>query len=318
MIKGIGINCHDSLIDGSLELLGGELAKAEEAGFDAYELSALACNVIRNGRIEREELERVRALLGRSGLRYTMHGPNSLRLGEGSGLHEQVFLSCLEYARAVGAEALVYHSAQMLLRAADQETRGLPSAEEIEESWQLETEALRRVGERAGELGVLIGVENRDPHRWELAALKRNGGDPKELASYHQGMRLDLLAKQVGEVNSEYVGICLDVGHAYLASPYCPGSYLDQIRAAAPFVRHLHWHDNFGRLDEGCDSLAERLVFGEADCHLPPGLGSIPLREVWGILADAGYGGWMTVEIRPRYAAEMGSIPGSIRRALSS
>jgi sugar phosphate isomerase/epimerase len=317
MIKGIAINCHDDFIDGSLERLGGELAKAEESGFDAYEISALACDVIRNGLVDRAILGEVRAVLSSYRLRYTMHGPNSLRLNQGTGFHERAFLSCLEYAHAIGAEVLVYHSAQMSLRSADQELGGLPSPEELEESWDIETQALRRVGARAEELGVLIGVENRDPHLWELAALKRNGRDPGELADYHQGMRLDLLAEQVREVNSPSVGICLDVGHAFLAAPYCPRGYLDQIRGAAPWVRHLHWHDNFGKLDDRCDSLAERLVFGEADCHLPPGTGSIPLGEVWSLLAGAGYDGWMTVEVRPRYADRIGSIPGTIRQALS-
>ena len=89
-------------------------------------------------------------------------------------------------------------------------------------------------------------VENRDPHLWEFTALARHGKSASDLLTYHQGMRLDLLAQQVAAIGSPNVGICLDVGHAFLARPYWPNpDYLAAIRQAAPWIRHLHFRRQF-------------------------------------------------------------------------
>ncbi len=302
MIKGIGINCDDDAIDGRLDRLEQELDQAQAAGFDAYELSLAACNVIRNGRVDEDELAPLAAVMARRPLRYTVHAPMSLRLTDRTGFHEQVFLSCLAATQRIGAEVMVYHSAQLALRPADQDTGLLPAADALRESWRMETDALKRVAQHAERLGVTVTVENRDPHLWEIAALIRHGRRGADLPTYHQGMRLDLLGEQIHAINSPNVGICLDVGHAFLAAPYWPSDYLAGIRAVAPHVQHVHWHDNFGRLDDRCESLGERLIFGEADNHLPPGWGAIPLAQVLAVLLEAGYAGWLTIEIRPRYA----------------
>jgi sugar phosphate isomerase/epimerase len=183
----------------------------------------------------------------------------------------------------------------------------------LAKAWRIETQALKRMALHAERLGVVIAVENRDPHLWEIAALSRHGRTARDLTTYHQGMRLDLLAEQVRAVDSPNVGICLDVGHAFLAAPYWGVDYLAQIRAIAPDVKHVHWHDNFGRLDDRSESLAERLTFGEADNHLPPGWGAIPLAEVLAALMQSDYNGWLTVEIRPRYAHVLPEILSTVQ-----
>ncbi len=317
MIKGIGINCDDDAIDGRLDRLDRDLKQAQAAWFDAYELSLAACNVIRCGGIDDDELARLAALLARQPLRYTVHAPMSLRLTDKTGLHEQVFQSCLEVTHRIQAEAMVYHSAQLALRPADQDRGPLPEAADLVQSWRDETEALKRVAQEAERLDVTVAVENRDPHLWEVAALIRHGKQAADLATYHQGMRLDLLGEQIRAVGSPNVGICLDVGHAFLAAPFWTTDYLSAIRAVAPYVRHVHWHDNFGRLDDRCDSLGERLIFGEADNHLPPGWGAIPLAQVYSALSEAGYAGWLTVELRPRYFHLMPEVARTVREMLA-
>jgi sugar phosphate isomerase/epimerase len=316
MIKGIGINCNDEAIDGRLDRLEREIEQAHSAGFDAYELSLPACNVIKGGRTDDAELGRLASLLQSKPLRYTVHAPCSLRLADRNEIHERVFLSCLDVTHRIGAGVMVYHSAQLALRPADQDTGPLPDADELARSWRVETEALRRMADRAERLGVTIAVENRDPHLWEIAALRRHGKAADQLVTYHQGMRLDLIAEQVQAIGSANVGICLDVGHAFLAAPYWSTDFLTQIRQAAGFVRHIHWHDNFGRLDDRCESLAERLIFGEADNHLPPGWGAIPLAETLAALVQAGYSGWLTIELRPRYFYLMAETAREARRMI--
>lgn len=318
MIKGIGINCNDEAIDGRLDRLDEELDRAEAAGFDAYELSLAAVNVIRDGRVDEAELARLAAVLARRHLRYTVHGPMALRLTEPTGRHEQIFLSCLAAVQRIGAEVLVYHSAQLALRPADQDTGPLPAAAALAEAWRGETAALARVARHAEQLGVIVAVENRDPHLWEVAALVRHGRPAADLPIYHAGMRLDLIAEQVQQIGSPNVGVCLDVGHAFLAAPYWPTDFLAGIRAVAPHVVHVHWHDNFGRLDDRSESLSERLIFGEADNHLPPGRGAIPLAEVWGVLSAAGYAGWLTIELRGRYAQLWPEVAAAARRLVQA
>jgi sugar phosphate isomerase/epimerase len=83
-------------------------------------------------------------------------------------------------------------------------------------------------------------------------------------------------------------------------------------------VKHVHWHDNFGRLDDRSESLAERLTFGEADNHLPPGWGAIPLAQLLAALTQAGYDGWLTVEIRSRYADALPEIVPAVQRMIAA
>lgn len=55
------------------------------------------------------------------------------------------------------------------------------------------------------------------------------------------------LAGQVAAVDHPSVRICLDVGHAFVASTFHGFDFIEECAVAAPFVRHLHLHDNLGR-----------------------------------------------------------------------
>ena len=100
---------------------------------------------------------------------------------------QQVFRSCLELAAQIHAEVIVYHSVQIALRAADQDTDELPDADGLRASWQMETTALQVMALEADARGIAIAVENRDPHLWEFAALKRHSQRDEEIATYHEG-----------------------------------------------------------------------------------------------------------------------------------
>lgn len=319
MIRGIGINCDDDSIDGRLERLTEHLDRAQAAGFSAYEFSIEAANVVRGGRVIDDELARLKdVMLGRP-LHYTVHPPCELHLTEPSGLHRQVFRSCLEVTAAIGADVMVYHSAQIALQPTEHETRPLPTPDALADMWRRETSELKLMAREAAQRGVTIAVENRDPHLWEVAALHRHGKAPQDLLTYHQGMRLDLIVQQAQDIAAPNVGVCLDVGHAFLAAPYWRGTdYSTAITEAAPWVRHVHFHDNFGRLDDRAESLRERLVFGEADNHLPPGWGTIPLAEIVAILKAASYDGWLVVELRPRYMDHMAEVAATMRKMIEN
>ena len=317
MIRGIGANCDDHDIDGHLDKLARDVAHAEAAGYDAYELSTGAVNAIRCGRLDADEAQRVATVLSAHHLSYTVHPPVDLRLTDASGLGNQIFVSCLELCACIGAQVMVYHSAQLALRPADQDTEQLPDEAGLASLWQRETDALHAMSFEAAKRGITIAVENRDPHLWEIAALRRHGKDAGALLTYHQGMRLDLLVDQVRQIGSPNVGICLDTGHAFLAAPYWQQKdFVTGVCHAAPWIRHVHFHDNFGRLDDYAESLSDRLIFGQADNHLPPGWGRIPLDQVLQSLTAAGYAGWLIVEMRPRYFDRRAEALATVRALL--
>jgi sugar phosphate isomerase/epimerase len=318
MFRGIGINCNAEVIDGHLDRLKEALARVQQAGFDAYEFSPVAFPIVRHGQIDQAELDRVKAVLARYPMRYTVHPPCNLQLTEPTGLGHQVFRSYLEITAQIHAEVMVYHSAQIALRSADQDTRDLPDTEELRALWQRETRALQELAPEAERRGIVIAVENRDPHLWEFAALKRHGKRAEDIALYHQGMRLDLINEQIKQIAAPNVGICLDVGHAFLAAPHVPGDFLATIRAVAPQIKHLHFHDNFGRLDDWAESVHERLAFGEADSHAPPGWGKIPLNQILSILKQYGYAGWVLLEVQAYYAEHWQELAANVRAMIAS
>lgn len=316
MIRGIGINADHEYVDGQLSVLGELLRRYKSVGFDSVEISVPGLNAIRGSKFVEREAARVRQMLRKHGLGVTLHSPNALNLIRNE-RHHQVMDSMLRLAEVLGASRIVYHSAQIAVKDPYRHLSPLPTDEELRAMWERETEALITVGRRAAEMGLILSVENRDPHLWEISALAMHGKPASELACYHQGMRLDLLTRQMEAVNLPNVGICLDVGHAFLAAPYWPDTdYLAAIRACAPWVNHLHFHDNFGHVDDDSESLGERLVFGEADNHLPPGWGQIPLEAVLTALKEARYDGLVVLELRPRYLPYLDEALANTRRLL--
>jgi sugar phosphate isomerase/epimerase len=316
MIRSIGINADSERIDGDFAAFRHWLRKFHEIGFDTVELSVAGLNCIRAGQFIPHEAARVLEALAPYNFRITAHAPNDLNLIR-SPMHGDVMAAVLEAARVFGAERVVYHSAQIALRDAYRSLAPLPSDDALAEMWERETEALIACGRRAADLGLTLSVENRDPHLWEISALGMHGLPPSELARYHQGLRLDLLARQMERINLPNVGLCLDVGHAFLAAPYWPQpDYLSAVQACAPWVNHLHFHDNYGRIDDLTESLSERLAFGEADSHVPPGWGRIPLKAVLNALCASGYDGHLVLEIRPRYSGYLDEALSATRALL--
>lgn len=302
MLAGIGACVDDDVVDGNLKTLEQLLDHRVASGYDGVELGVGVCNGIRCGRLVPSELERLKRLLSRYPLRYTLHGPCELSLLRNPELAARVLESCLTYAAYIGAEVVVYHSAQIALHEPSIGLAPLPSVAELEEMWRRETEVLGHFARRAEELGVVLAVENRDPHLWEVATLARSNHPASDLLTYHQGMSLSRLRTQVQQIGSDKVGICLDVGHAFLAAPYWESpDYLAAVQDCAPWVKHVHFHDNFGQIDDRSVTFCDRLIFGEADNHMPPGWGCIPLRQTLQALMAAGYAGWIVLELRPRY-----------------
>lgn len=266
MFQSVGINLSGNHASGE-DSLAEAMENLKGAGDpDFVELCPHNLGVILEGKLDPAWLDAVERVLGAANLGYTVHAPHRMNLMDLSSLevHRDALESSVRFAGRIGAGVVVCHAGQR--HGARDFSHGL------EEQLEAERAALRRVGEIAVELGVTIAVENSYPEPPILDGRR-----------YAYAARPSILAEQVAAVDHPAVGICLDVGHAAVAATAFGFDYLEDCAVAAPLVRHVHLHDNFGRPDpEGESRIGERLAYGLGDLHLPPGRGTIPLEELLG------------------------------------
>lgn len=87
----------------------------------------------------------------------------------------------------------------------------------------------------------------------------------------------DILLQLCEEMASPYFGHCFDIGHWNIFGTLELRQWLDQ---AAPFLKHLHLHDNGGEQDE----------------HLPIGHGTVNFPSLFNWLQDVGSSPTLTLE----------------------
>ena len=255
-------------------------------GFTHAELSAKSLAVACGGTLLLRRLAALRTALDGVDLRLTVHGTNvsSARAGNLMDVttpnQRRVADADLALAAAIGAEVLVLHNGSLRDVYLDDDALALAMA--------AERDALRTLGDAARRQGIRIAVENIDPVGIYLAR-----------RAY--GLRLDILGEQIARVDHPQVGICLDLGHAWVAATYAGYDFLPVIRAIAPQVTHVHLSDNLGRTQlDGEVDLNERLALGDGDLHLLPGWGTIPLPSVFGI--PFAHNPAVILELRPHFA----------------
>ena len=315
-IHALGIDIPDKQIDGRRQVLIDTLAHAQTAGFSGAELPIPGLNVIMNGELIRERVEAVQQAIAPFDFRYSVHAPGrtNLAFGVDHDMECRVLEACVRFTNAIGGRVLVYHSGLQALDAARTGTASLPSEDELARGAEREVAALQKLAPIAEDLGVVIGMENGDPHLWEYALMIREGKSPDDLSRYHARMRTSALVAQAQAVNHASVGITLDLGHLHLAARALGEEYLEAISTAAPWVCHLHINDNFGKLDAGHDAEGDRLTYGEADLHLPPGWGAIPFAAAFDRLNE--YEGDIVLEIKARYRDHLGEALENTGRIL--
>ena len=263
-IPGVGIHLPHVRLDGTRELAE-DLAFTRGLEPDFVEIWPQSLGVILGGGLDTFRLREVRELLLEADLAYTVHAPLEVNLMDLTTreLQRDVLDASLRFAHAIGAGAVVCHAGQ---RRGARDFR-----HNLREQLHAERIALREAGDRAGELGILIAVENYYP---ELPIVRGE--------VYDYSVWPSELAEQVSAVDHPAVGVCLDVGHAALAAGVFGFDYFEACAAAAPLVRHLHLHDNLRRSNlTGEPPVSEHAVYGLGDLHLPPGAGDIPLRELF-------------------------------------
>ncbi|MBS7539617.1 sugar phosphate isomerase/epimerase family protein [Ancylobacter lacus] len=270
-----------SLREGSPEFddLGAGLDEAEALGVDVVELPVYAWHLIVNGRVlDRRVADLARALEGRP-FGTTVHGPLSINLMDAADRlprHEAVLAASIEITGAIGARHLVVH------------TGAVRGQDDLEVAYSRQRDALARAGDLALRAGVTLCVEN--VFRF---------GDVRDTATPSK------LAGELSAIDHPAVWATLDVSHAYIRAAQDRLDPLPEIAALAPFARHLHLHDSFGRPSQlWTYDPAEAVAFGEGDLHLPIGWGGID----WDAVVACGLPPETIaiMELNPRHWRELG------------
>jgi sugar phosphate isomerase/epimerase len=110
------------------------------------------------------------------------------------------------------------------------------------------------------------------------------------------------LIELVDACGSPAVGICWDLGHDWENSRTEPGWDVTPSQAFLDRVIHVHAHD------AGPTGLV----------HYPISSGKVPLPEMTGALVEADWSGSVTMELRYRYAAELGDPHEQMRRSYAA
>jgi len=231
--------------------VAGALDALEPLGLDSVELFLPALGVVVGGRVRPAALRALRAACAGRPFGVTLHGPLSGDLGdpEHGALHRYVARAGLETAAEIGATVLVQHST--VLRR--------PEPGGAERALALETEALAALAPEAKAAGCALAVETLFARRDEWTA------SPVQLAAI------------LRDVDHPSVGATIDFSHAALHAAARDADCVAEVAILAPFARHLHVHDSFGRPAPFRPwSRGDAVAFGFGDLHLPPGAGSLP------------------------------------------
>lgn len=293
------------------------LGLLRDRGYTLVELDPSAFAVIVDGRIRQRQLADLAAVVRASGMRVSVHGISRLNLAYDP-RHElcrQIMACQIEICRVIDATRLVYHSG---LQALDQARYGvrrkLLSDEELAVGARREVEAFQALAPLAEAAGVVIGMENGDSHQWEHSLIASHNLPREALLKHHARLRIEPIIAQLEAIDHPAVGMTLDIAHLHIAAHDMGFDYLAAVALAAPWTRHLHVNDNFGRLDQGFDHEPDRWAFGEADIHMPPGWGSIPYSDVFARLSE--YHGDLILEIKPGFWEAFGEALTTTRDLL--
>ena len=255
---GVGPETSPDGVDAALTLL-------EERGATGVQLFADAWDVVLNGRVRAQRLERYRAVMANHALRATLHAPIAeLNLFERDlPFQTQLFRAWIEVVAALGCRTMTYHPGRY-----DPE---LHTHGTLDDLIRREWDALAELAQAAGRAGVEIACENlHDPLWWGPVGRVSYSADPARLVAL------------LTSINNPALGVCLDFGHMFLHAARVGTDFLEGIRTLAPHAVVLHVHDNFGKpLDRVRPAPSSQLMMGEGDLHMPLGWGVVPLEAAF-------------------------------------
>jgi sugar phosphate isomerase/epimerase len=250
-VLGVGYSLAND-DDYAFRTLGARLGEAEALDVDFVELPLHSMDLIAGGRVLAGPLKTVKGILGGRPLRYTAHGPMAINLMDPPARlarHQDVLKASLDVAAELGAVHYVLHGGIV--------DAGPGVAEE--DLYAQQRDILSVFGGEAAQRGLIIAVENL------FTGADRRTALPSRLA------------REIAAIAHPHIWACLDFSHGAINSALHGAEFIDEAAALAPFAKHLHVHDSFGRPAAFLTPRrAERLAYGEGDLHLPLGLGNLP------------------------------------------
>ncbi len=193
--------------------------------------------------------------LSLTGLRLILHAPDDLLAG--SPEHDRQLAGAVQYAALAGARTLIYHGARFPIRHA-----------RVRDRMTDEARSLRRAVAMLERCGVRLAIEN-------LAPVYPG----PEYVCHDPGT----VAEIVRRLDSPFVGMCLDLGHAHIASSLAGCALAELVEPVLHEVIVFHVHDNFGAQRSGPSAGA--VEPGRLDLHLCPGAGNLPWEALRPLLA---------------------------------
>jgi len=277
-VLGTGISAHKRAND--LGDFGEELDMIEALGVEAIELPTYDMDIVVGGKIRRPQMEALRRACAGRDMIYSVHGPLAINFMDDAWRlprHMEVLEASLEVAAEVGAEHYVVHSGLVRQQ----------QGEAVEAALMRQREWLSRAGDVARQHGLIICVET-------LFAGYEGAGIASSASR---------LAGELAAIGHPNVLATLDFSHAWLKLDYDGrrDDFLAELKPLAPWSKHLHIHDSFGRQDDiWMYSEGERVAYGHGDLHLPVGWGQIPWDR---IVAECEFpeGVLFNIELKERY-----------------
>lgn len=298
-VLGIGYSLSNE-DDYGFKTLPARLDEAEGLGVEFVELPLYTMDLIAGGRILSDRLKTAKAILANRNLRYTVHGSlgvNLMDAPERMAKHRKVLQASLEISAELGAVHYVQHTGYM---------RDSTLAD-IEARYAQQREILASLGDEAEKLGFLIVVEN-------LFSPGLARQTPQPAGSVPRTALPSRLAREVAAVAHPRIWACLDFSHGAINAADYSADFFSESAALAPYAKHLHVHDSFGRPAMTEMLLrSERLAYGEGDLHLPLGLGDLPWEALMQRLDFPG-GIVFNLELAPPYRADLADCIATMRR----
>jgi sugar phosphate isomerase/epimerase len=277
-VFGTGISAHKRAND--LSDFGAELDMIETLGVESIELPTYDMDLVVGGKIRQPQLARLKAACAGRGVAWSVHGPLAINFMDDTWRlprHMEVLEASLEIAAELGAENYVIHSGL----APTQQGAGIEAAYAWQREW------LSKGGDLARQHGLILCVETL------FAGYKGEGhaSSPSRLAS------------ELAAIDHPNVLATLDFSHAYIKLDFDGrrDDLVEEVKALAPWSKHLHMHDSFGRQDDiWMYTEGERLAYGHGDLHLPVGWGDISWER---IIAECEFpeGVLFNIELKERY-----------------
>jgi sugar phosphate isomerase/epimerase len=256
-VFGTGISAHKRAND--LSDFIEELDMIDQLGVESVELPTYDMDIVVGGKIRKEQLARLKKACAGRDVAFTVHGPLSINfMDEAYRLprHMEVLKASLEVAAEVKASNYVIHAGMI----PTQQAQGIDAAYERQREW------LSRGGDIAREHGLTLCLETLFADNGSIQT-----ASPSRIAT------------ELSIINHPAVMATIDFSHAYIKLDFDGRrhEFISEVAALAPYAKHLHMHDSFGRQDDiWMFTDGERLAYGHGDLHLPVGWGDIPWADV--------------------------------------